>query len=191
MYKHVIAMSQEDLRGPMDEFNDVEIEEGMRLQNPQLKLLRTLGVAQMIEQKAGTEIPPLAFEDDPNQPPTVDVKRTDKMVSLTIDDDGYFNDGWRLNPFPQRMADGSFDTTLRIKAIRVTNQQREGFEMTHGIQSVLIEFTQDKYLKVVGDKTTFEGDLAAVNEELLTRVQVGIKEAFTNPTTSDAKMLFA
>lgn len=42
-------MSQEQLDGPLHKFHDVEIEEAIRRQSLQLKLLRELGVAQMIE----------------------------------------------------------------------------------------------------------------------------------------------
>lgn len=180
-------MSQEDLRGSMPEFNDVELEEAMRRQNPQLQLLRKLGVAQMIEQEAGIEIPPFVFEDDPNQPPKADWKRT---LIMGLPSDGYFSGKWMLIPTPQLTDKGLFDTTLRITASRGTNPRiQEGHIYTHDTQSVLIEFTQDKHLKVVGNEITFDGDLAAVNDELLARVQVGIKEAFTNPQTKPGEEL--
>lgn len=119
------------------------------------------------------------------------MERRDKMARLTLSD-GRFSDGWILDPFPRRTGEGVFDTTLRISAIRVTNQRVEMFKNTHDMQSVSISFTQDKNLKVVGGKTTFEGDLTTVNDKLLAQVQAGIKEAFAKPeTTSDLELLSA
>lgn len=157
------------------------IEEAMRLQNPQLELLRQLGIATMIEKEAGAEIPLLVFEDNSTQSPKADLKRTSEMIIPTVIlRNGLFTEGWSLNPIPQQRDNGLPDTTLRIRAYRITNQQVEPFA-TRDVQSVLITFTQERHLQVVGDEITFDGDLAVINDQPLTHVQAGIKEAFSNP----------
>ena len=177
-------MSQEHLEEPT-ELHDVKIEEVMRLQNRQLQLLRELGIAQMIEKETGLEIPPLVFEDDHTQPPKTDWMRT---LQMGLPDGRHlsFSGEWMLISVPTLTDKDVFDRTLRITAFRFTTQRViEIFRLTcaHDTQFVLIEFSQDKHLKVAGDKTTFEGDLTAVNRELLIRVQTGIQAAFTNPQT--------
>lgn len=181
--QYVIAMLKEGLHEESNFTSGTEQqEEAMRLQDPQLKLLYTLGVAQMIEQEVKVKIPPLVFKYDSTQPPKVDLKRTHEMTKLRLKlKKDLFIERWTLNTIPQPTDNGLFNTTLQIRACRVTNQQVKGFTHTFDSQSVLIEFTQDKQLKVVGNKTTFEGDLATVNDERLERVQAGIKEAFSNP----------
>ena len=185
MYKDVIVMAKEGLHGQEQHaLRTKQIEEAMRLQTPQLKLLYQLGIAQMIESEAKREIPPLVFEDDSMQPPKVDLRRTSDMIMLTIlQENGLLEEGWGLDPTPKHTDTYSnlFNTTLRITAFRVADQKLEKFKNTHNVQSVFIDFTQDRHLKVVGDKTTFDGDLVTINDERLAQVQAGIKEAFSNP----------
>jgi len=176
-------MSKEDLReggqlGP-------QVEDAIRLKNLQLQLLRRLGVAQMIEQEVGIEIPPLVLEDDPNQPPKVDLWRTALMGSPK---EGFYSRKWHLNLLSLMLFDaGGKDipkTTIRIRPYRLIDQRlKEGSTDTYFLdtETVSIEFSQDKHLKVAGDRITFEGDLATVNEELLAQVQTGIQEAFASP----------
>jgi len=158
-----------------------QTEDAMRLQAPLLELLYRLGVAQMIEQEAGgAEIPPLVFEDGPNQHPKVDLERTRKMT-MPIFENGLYRERWSLNPIPQPTDNGLPDTTLKIRALRIANQQVKGHVYARDVQSVLIEFTQDRQLTVVGEETTLDADLTTINEERLAQVQAGIKEAFSKP----------
>jgi hypothetical protein len=160
-----------------------QIEKAMRLQAPQLQLLYQLGIAQAIEQEAGAKIPPLVFlvfEDDHTKLPKVDLERTRKMTMPIFEND-LSHEGWMLNPIPQHIDNGLFDTTLRITASRVIDRQFGKSVNNYDAQSLFIEFTQAGHLKVVGDKTTFYGDLATINDEQLAQVQAGIKEAFSNP----------
>ena len=184
-------MSKEDLPGlnpvALETKHSVEeIEEAMRRQNPQLRLLYELGIAQTIEQEAGgAKIPPLVFEDNHTKLPKVDLERTRKMTMPIFEND-LWHEGWMFNPIPQHVDNGLFDTTLRITASRVIDQQFGKSVNNYDAQSLFRELTQAGHLKVVGDKTTFDGDLSTINDGRLAQVQLaqvkaGIKEAFSNP----------
>lgn len=164
--------------------HDPEIEEALRLQNPQLQLLRELGIAQMIEKETGLEIPQFVFQGDPSQPPKTDLWRT---MRVAMPEEGWLSGKWNfLLMIPDAIHKDTPDTTIRVKPSRVVNKRlKEGSSdrFFFDTQTVLIEFTENRYLKVAGDKVTFEGDLTTVNEELLARVQTGIQEAFVNPQT--------
>lgn len=155
---------------------------------PLRQLLIDSGVAGLISDKTGAELPEIEFvgklyqhvppasawprEETVNTAASISESRTERVFP--------YGSGWsvRIAIWPQQ--DGEFDSTLRLEAMSADMGEH---------RTVHFELDQNKVLRIAGAEETFSGPIDHLNKRGLQRVNSGINRAFGRPEVGKVNMV--
>lgn len=168
-----------------------ELPEMILAQRPLLLELRDIGVLALLEEMTypeeihfpQTEAEKKAeYREGPDLPPVSSISKVDPEEARRIVTE-LQNQQWGGGvQYPEQLADGSPDSTLRI---RITNDiaARRMYRRIHHYtpQWVDIAYSQDRHLTVLGGKGPTFYEFVDVNNPDMSAIELGLARAFIDP----------
>lgn len=150
-----------------------------------IKKLRVLGIASLIEEEAGTRIPPLAKYDAEGNATAV----------YAHDYKGRRSEAWRLSAMPQKNEDNDFGNALVIRAEKNHNfKEISAYDTSYDVSEASFTYipnpddnsgvftTSSGYINVLNDKIT---------KKELQKITSAVRRAFRKPATHPSEKIMA